>query len=245
LAAIAFVGFAFTSQAHAKEVVQLTSCNQFLQNVVADLQNDLNCSNVSRTAVHLTNSDLLLNGHTITGPAEPLVGFGVAGVVHCNEKCRIIGAGTIAEGEAAITTGPSAKLTVEDVEMRDNAIIGVSAVGEGRAKLTGVSILNSGGCAYIGEGLILRESTVSGNQCGIWVSGGGLKVFDSEVTDNIGSPDYLFGVFSGKPKIKGSTITGNGVDVRSNLKPAFRDSTCEVSLDQVNNVPWGFCTLDE
>lgn len=111
------------------------------------------------------------------------------------------------------------------------------------ARFHACTIRDSAGCAYIGEDLLLRESLVTNNQCGIY-SSGTLRVIDSEVSMNTGDPDAHYGVFAGKPRISGSTLFGNSPDVRSNEKPGFRDSTCESSLDQTADAPWGICSLD-
>ena len=227
--------------AAAKPVVPVTNCYNLVQDAIGELTANLNCSTFGPTIVSLERATLRLNGFTITGISTPTVGM-TAGVVHCRSKCRIEGPGAIVGGEAAVT-GSYARVIVENVTMRDALKVGANVYGESRARFTNVTIESSAGCAYIGEDLLLRESLVTGNQCGVY-SSGTLRVVDSEVSDNTGSPDSHYGVFAGKPRISGSTLFGNSPDVRSNEKPGFRNSTCETSLNQNSNGPWGFCSLD-
>ena len=127
--------------------------------------------------------------------------------------------------------------------MSDAVVVGVNVASESKLMLNGSTIQNSAGCAYVGETIIVRNSTITGNQCGIW-STAGLRVIDSTITDNIRDDGSNYGVLATRPHILRSTLSGNGVDVRSNERPSFKRSTCETSLDQTTNSPWGICSLD-
>jgi hypothetical protein len=243
LAALTLIGLTVSAASAAKPIVPVTNCYNLVQDAIGELQGDLNCSTFGPTIVDLENATLRLNGFTITGIAVP-TGGATAGVINCRKKCTIEGPGTIVGGEAGIVMGGGKIVRVENVEIRDSLNVGANIVGESRARFTNVKIEDSDGCAYIGETLILKDSEIVDNQCGIY-STGKLRVVDSDIINNTGSPDYQFGVFSGKPKISGSTLTGNLPDVKSNEKPGFHDSTCELS--DANGAPganWGICSLD-
>lgn len=243
LAALTVTGFAVSVASAAKPVVPVTNCYNLVKDAIGELQGDLNCSTFGPTIVDLENSTLRLNGFTITGIAVPTGGT-TAGVVNCRKKCSIEGPGTIVGGEAGIVMGGGKIVRVENVEIRDSLNVGANIVGESRARFTNVKIEDSDGCAYIGETLILKESEIVDNQCGIY-STGKLHVVDSDIINNTGSPDYHFGVFAAKARISGSTLGGNLPDVKSNQKPGFHGSVCETS--DVNGAPgatWGICSLD-
>ncbi len=176
------------------------------------------------------------------------------GELHADLNCSTFGA-TIVDLERATLrlngftiTGintPTGGTTAGVINCQKKCVIeGPGAiVGESRARFTNVKIEDSDGCAYIGETLILKESEIVDNQCGIY-STGKLRVIDSDIINNTGHPDYHFGVFAGKPRIVGSTLTGNLPDVKSNEKPGFHDSVCDTSDSNSGGGNWGICSVD-
>ena len=104
------------------------------------------------------------------------------------------------------------------------------------------------------DSVVVRDSIV---QDGGWgVVGGPVTVLDSTITGNAlagarayeGTKDgvhYLFYAL----KVKGSTLSGNGVDIESYRRPVVRGTSCTTSNQQtVPDTPygggdeWGVCT---
>jgi hypothetical protein len=234
-----------------------------------DVVSDADCTGAS---IFLdTGATLRLNGHTISGTdPNPEVCFPFlgecAGVLCRGRKCRVEGPGTIQGftsgiGGRGVADGDGrVRVIASDLTLRLNS----AGISSDRAVVTDVIATDNFGTGIAADKVRARRVDVSRN--GVWgISGDKVAGVDvvanlngSEArldsagiravrarfrrltaTDNVGE-----GLRAERAALRESVLSGNtDADISTARPPRVRDTTCEVSSDQVGG-DWGVCTLD-
>ena len=201
----------------ADAVTVVATCGQTVTGS-AELRANLDCSTAGgEYALTLApGATLRLNGFTLVAPHNG---------VRCDGACRLEGPGTIGASEIgpgnSCTAGygvwGSARITKVYLEKW-----GTAAWGD-RMRAKDVTVVN--GCNGLGASQTIRvtDSTLDGlNGAGIFAPS--VRVLTAIVTNSRGG-----GVVGERLRVKGSTITGNLVDLASPNLPRVRGSICATS----------------
>jgi hypothetical protein len=223
-AVVALAAFAATPVASVLAGAEpVTTCGQAVAKRGV-LTGDLDCSAFNGTAVSLGKTGKLdLAGFTLT--AKDIA-------VHCDVgTCEIRGPGTIRR----LTYDPTLNFLEEG--------IGIQAYR--KARVRDVTLQNWNRGVFALDGAVVRSCTI---QDGGWgVVAGPVKVVDSTITGHAlagvrayeGTKDgvhYLFYACH----VKGSTFSGNGVDIESYRQPVVRGTSCTTSDHlTIPNTPYG------
>ncbi|MBY0276928.1 hypothetical protein K2Z84_16440 [Candidatus Binatia bacterium] len=220
------------------------------------VQADLVCAPGEGIALE-NGATLKLDGHTLDGCS-------ITGVGGATERIRIAvrGPGAIHGAGISIAAGT---LRVRDVVIQDpplHGIYGANGVNGGPSKIDAadVQLSGSGGTGIEGTRVVVKDVTVDGfTDHGVvgWakvdgkrltVSGCGEGVFSAEnvhLRSSQVTASTAFGVIANlSVELTGSTVTGNGTDVASQILPKLNRSTCGTSLNMQTATPWGVCSGD-
>jgi hypothetical protein len=216
--------------------VPVTTCGQVLTGD-GYLTGDLDCSGQTIGAASVTLSKtgrLNLGGFTITGSSDP----DVFDIVRCEDRCIILGPGTINGGEHGIASraGKSGRVdaigvTVTGAEfgmlvpnLHASQIVVTGNTFEGirshKAKIVDSQITGNGGmgAGVRGDDVVrLFATTVTGNGAA-GVEGGKLHATDSQITGNGIDPTC--------------GVTSVCADVSLRRRPHLKNTSCGTSLDR-------------
>lgn len=230
----------FATPAHALTSMPVTACGDVVpRGTIGYLTADLDCTGLGLIAsVYLQPGGRLeLRGFTITGSILGVSCHFLRGdpprLYSGSGSCRIDGGGgRIAASDAHGVSG-------HNLLIRNLTIDGVGQEGvhaDAKARLTNVTITNSGGVGVAARGANLENTTVTG------------------------SGEH--GVGAQNIRMTGSTVTGNGTnttecdgnlfpdrcaDLLSEKRPRLKDSVCGTSLVPVRVFPpqsWHVCQSD-
>lgn len=218
------LGWSLLGTRFAAADVDVTECGQHIpRRETGVLQQDLVCP--GGTGVTMERATLDLNGHSITMQ-------GAAGGVYCfGPRCTVTNS----------SASPSAIAC--DSSCQPTSGIGVLIEGVG-ARIENVTVTGFGGSGIVYQRrgrLKLENVTLTGNREGIYATR--LLASGLTVVDNLHN-----GVSGKAMRLEGSTITGNGVDLKSVRRPRLSGTTCGTSQRSTENGQgfgtWAVCSGD-
>jgi len=217
--AVAATALLAPTAATAAPPVVVSTCGQLVHGIGA-LAADLDCSTTAGPAVVLASgARLQLAGFTLTGRD---IG------VRCElGSCRVNGPGTIQQGgtpDPNLTFGTQGIIALRGVKVGDGVVVegfrlNVEALGPAEVR---ACTIRNGGYGVLGFPLRVIDSTLSGH-AGPAVQG------SSKTPDGI---RYRFGAV----QVRGSTFTGNFVDIAAYRRPKVVTTTCTTS--DVSTIPF-------
>lgn len=213
-------------------VQEIASCEQsFPVFGRATLTRDLDCTGTLAPNIIIDRGTLDLNGHTlITGS-----NYGVL----CNDRCKVIGPGTITGSGSGING--SGTVAVRHVDL---AVSGIAAAAGGQLTLDHVTITAATIGAIGHTGAKIMDSTITASVAGV-LSGG----------TNAGEPCEKGGLVLRRSSVTsadpglcvGAEPPANCVDVTSCKRPKISASVCGTSCRAGTGAPcasWGVCSSD-
>ena len=205
----------------------------------------------------------LENGATLKLDGHVLEGCAITGVGGATEKIRIAvrGPGEIHGAGIAFAAGT---LRVRDLEIHDppsTGLYGANGLNGGPSTIVASNVKISGSAGGIeATRVVVKDVTVDGFAAdgvigwskvtgkGLIVTNGNEGVFSAEnvnLRDSQVTGNSSFGVIANLAiKLSGSSVTGNGTDLASQIVPKLTRSTCNTSLNMQTLTPWGVCTAD-
>jgi hypothetical protein len=229
---LAFVVLTISGRAaQAQTPTPVTTCGSVVDN--GYLTGDLDCTGIEAPLFIRHHGSLDLGGFTLyagkggvwCGNFVPMPSGGFEGNFG---KCTISN-GVIRDSTFSAINGK--KVIVKNVSILDSGDYGIQGFGgvphSDRVEVIDSTIAGSATAGVIATGVVLKNSTVTGNAIGIVARNAKLR--DSSVAENGTNP----------------ACTTDCVDLRTTRRPRLKDSTCNRSQVVGGGGDWAVCTYDE